>query len=54
MASPWTSGIGVKREVEGKTPGVPGLAFYTKAHEPLDLPSGTDLVQAKSIWVPGG
>jgi hypothetical protein len=31
-----------------------GLAFYTKAHEPLNLPSGTDLVQAKSIWVPGG
>lgn len=31
-----------------------GLAFYTKSHEPLDLPSGTELVQAKAIWVPGG
>jgi hypothetical protein len=31
-----------------------GLAFYTKARAPLDLPPGTELVQAKSIWVPGG
>ena len=31
-----------------------GLAFYTKARAPLDLPSGTELVQAKRIWVPGG
>jgi hypothetical protein len=31
-----------------------GLAFYTKAREPLDLPPGTELVQAKGIWVPGG
>ena len=31
-----------------------GLAFYTKAREPLELPPGTELVQAKSIWVPGG
>jgi serine/threonine protein kinase len=31
-----------------------GLAFYTKAREPLDLPPGTELVQAKAIWVPGG
>lgn len=30
-----------------------GLAFFTKAPTPLDLPSGTELVQAKSIWVPG-
>ena len=29
-----------------------GLAFYTKARAPLDLPRGTELVQAKSIWVP--
>ncbi len=31
-----------------------GLAFFTKAAAPLNLPSGTELVQAKSIWVPGG
>jgi hypothetical protein len=26
-----------------------GLAFYTKASAPLDLPPGTELVQAKAI-----
>jgi hypothetical protein len=31
-----------------------GLAFYTKARAPLDLQPGTELVQAKSMWVPGG
>jgi hypothetical protein len=31
-----------------------GLAFFTKAPAPLDLPPGTELVQAKWIWVPGG
>ena len=31
-----------------------GLAFYTKARAPLDLPPSTELVQAKAIWVPGG
>jgi hypothetical protein len=30
-----------------------GLAFYTKAREPLQLPPGTELVQAESIWIPG-
>jgi hypothetical protein len=30
-----------------------GLAFFTKAPAPLDLPPGTELVQAKEIWVPG-
>jgi hypothetical protein len=30
-----------------------GLAFYTKSREPLQLPSGTELVNAESIWVPG-
>ena len=30
-----------------------GLAFYTKAREPLELPTSTELVQAKAIWVPG-
>jgi hypothetical protein len=31
-----------------------GLAFFTRTPAPLDLPPGTELVQAKSIWVPGG
>ena len=31
-----------------------GLAFYTKARAPLELPPGTDLVQARKIWIPGG
>jgi hypothetical protein len=30
-----------------------GLAFFTKAPAPLALPQGTELVQAKAIWVPG-
>jgi len=30
-----------------------GLAFFTKSPAPLSLPSGTELVQAKSIWMPG-
>jgi hypothetical protein len=30
-----------------------GLAFFTRAPAPLDLPPGTELVQAKRIWVPG-
>jgi hypothetical protein len=34
--------------------GYKGQAFYTKASEALDLPPGTELVQAKKIWVPGG
>lgn len=31
-----------------------GLAFFAKAAAPLDLPPGTELVQAKKIWMPGG
>jgi hypothetical protein len=31
-----------------------GLAFFTKARTPLGLPSGTELVQARKMWVPGG
>jgi hypothetical protein len=34
--------------------GYKGLAFFTKAPAPLDLPPGTELVQARRIWVPGG
>jgi hypothetical protein len=30
-----------------------GLAFFTKSPEPLHLPGGSDVVEAKSIWVPG-
>lgn len=30
-----------------------GLAFFTKAPSPLDLPQDTELVKAKSIWIPG-
>ena len=30
-----------------------GLAFFTKSSEPLVLPSGTEVVQAKSIYIPG-
>jgi hypothetical protein len=30
-----------------------GLVFFAKATEPLDLPKGTELVQAKAISVPG-
>jgi hypothetical protein len=30
-----------------------GFAFYTKTREPLQLPPGTELVRAKSIWMPG-
>lgn len=29
-----------------------GLAFYTKSRAPLELPRGTELVQADRIWVP--
>ncbi|HEX8162924.1 MAG TPA: hypothetical protein VF538_13725 [Pyrinomonadaceae bacterium] len=30
-----------------------GLAFYAKTREPINLPPGTELVQAESIWIPG-
>ncbi len=30
-----------------------GLAFFTKSNEPLNLPSGVELVVAKKIWMPG-
>ncbi|MDT7604014.1 MAG: hypothetical protein QOF61_2011 [Acidobacteriota bacterium] len=29
-----------------------GLAFYTKSPAPIELPRGTELVQAQSIWMP--
>ena len=30
-----------------------GLAFFAKAATPLDLPPGTEVIQAQAIWVPG-
>ena len=30
-----------------------GLAFYTKSPEPLNLPPGSEIVQAGALWVPG-
>ncbi len=30
-----------------------GLAFFTKSDVPINLPGGTELVQAKKIWIPG-
>ena len=29
-----------------------GLAFYTKSRQPVELPAGTELVAAESIWIP--
>ena len=30
-----------------------GLAFFTRAPEPLDLPPGTELIRARKFWMPG-
>lgn len=30
-----------------------GLFFYAKSKRPLRLPSATDVIEAKSIWIPG-
>jgi hypothetical protein len=30
-----------------------GLAFFTKSPEELSLPSGSELIQARKIWIPG-
>jgi hypothetical protein len=30
-----------------------GLAFFAKSPVPLELPSGSEIVGAGSIWVPG-
>ncbi len=30
-----------------------GLAFYTKSSEPLVLPATAEVIQSKSIWIPG-
>ena len=30
-----------------------GLAFFTKSAEQIQLPFGTELIEAKKIWIPG-
>ena len=30
-----------------------GLAFYAKSATPIELPVGSEVVQAKKIWIPG-
>lgn len=30
-----------------------GLAFFTKSRDPLSLPVDAEIINAKSIWVPG-
>jgi hypothetical protein len=30
-----------------------GLAFYTKAPDPVNLPVTCEVVRARSIWIPG-
>lgn len=30
-----------------------GLAFFTNSPNPLDLPQDAELIEAKSIWIPG-
>ena len=30
-----------------------GLIFYAKSSHPLDLPGGSEVVNAKQIWIPG-
>jgi ABC-type transport system substrate-binding protein len=31
-----------------------GLAFFAKSSQELDLPTDTELIRAKAIWIPGG
>jgi hypothetical protein len=33
--------------------GYKGLAFFTKSDTPLMLPSGSEVVASKEIWMPG-
>jgi hypothetical protein len=33
--------------------GYKGLAFFTKAPEPLNLPADAEIVAAQGIWIPG-
>ena len=29
-----------------------GFAFYTKSRQPIELPAGTELIAAESLWIP--
>ncbi|MBC8278145.1 MAG: hypothetical protein H8E46_07930 [FCB group bacterium] len=29
-----------------------GLVFYTKSPQPLELPSGTEVIRAQKVWIP--
>jgi hypothetical protein len=30
-----------------------GLAFFAKSPEPLRLPAGSEVIEARKIWIPG-
>jgi hypothetical protein len=30
-----------------------GLAFFTKSRDPLPLPGGAEVIEARTIWIPG-
>ena len=29
-----------------------GLVFYTRSPQPLELPSGTEVIRAQKVWIP--
>jgi len=33
--------------------GYKGMVFFTKSSQPLSVPSGTEIVRAGKIWIPG-
>jgi hypothetical protein len=33
--------------------GYKGLVFFTKAQSPIPLPTGTEVIQTRKIWIPG-
>jgi hypothetical protein len=49
VAEGWNFGKRYKYLVSYK-----GLAFFTKSKDPLPLPGSAEVVNAGSIWVPGG
>jgi len=42
----------IKRKYRYLT-GYKGLVFFTKSTTPLELKSGTEVIAAKKIWIPG-
>ena len=42
----------IKRNYQYLT-GYKGLVFFTKSTIPLELKSGTEVIAAKKIWIPG-